>query len=64
MGNGCDQKDCEGNKCGGFRFEVERITEIEKENITEKFLKCDKCGYEQMIMRRTKFLGAIEPYGF
>lgn len=64
MGNLCDQKDCEGNKCDGLMFESERVIESEKENITDKFLKCNKCGYEQMTMRRTKFSGDMDLCGF
>lgn len=45
-------------------FEGERIIENQMENITDKFLKCDKCGYEKMTMRRIKFLGTIDSYAF
>ena len=59
VANLCDQKDCDG-----FMFEEERIIESERENIRDKFLKCEKCGYEQMIMRRTTFSGSIDTHGF
>ena len=64
MENLCDQQDCDGNQCNGVMFEAERVTEIERESITDNFLRCKKCGYERMTMRRTKFSGAVDPHTF
>ena len=60
----CDQTDCEGNQCNGFMCEGERVIEAEKENITDNFLTCKKCGYEQMTMRRIKFSSVMDSCKF
>lgn len=60
----CDRKKYEGNKCDGVMFEGERIIEKGRENIMDKFLRCDKCGYKKMTMRRTKFSDDLDLYGF
>jgi len=64
LGTLCDQRDCNGNKCDGFMFEAERVIAGEKEKITDNFLICKKCGYEQMTMRRIKFSSSMNSYYF
>jgi len=45
-------------------FEREHTIENGNENITDTFLKCDTCGYEQLMKRRTKFSGVVHPHAF